>query len=59
MGTLELKPIWSPQDIWTNIFDFFSRKCLNKDSKKGMAEPFFSIFCFKISFFKNFSQKFW
>ena len=56
MGNLDLKTIWSPQASWNNVFVFFSRKCLNKDIKKGIAEPFFQIFCFKIPFLRTFHK---
>ena len=44
------KTVWSPQAIWTEISHFFPWKYLNKDSKKGVAEPFFQFPVLKYPF---------
>ena len=45
MGNLDLKTERSQQAswTWTNMWDFFTLKCLNKDIKKGRADPFFQF----------------
>ena len=50
------KTVWSPQASLTNVCDFFSRRCLNKGIKKGVAEPFFQLSVLKYPFFRTFHK---